>query len=97
MDIPKEPSPVKAADLAPGAHIVNEPLQGWQVLDLKEIWQYRELLFFLAWRDIKVRYEQTVLGAAWALLGEVALGVPVPLVSTAVVLFRDPRFIPNSR
>ena len=68
MDIPKEPSPVKAADLAPRAHIVIEPLRGWQVLDLKEIWQYRELLFFLAWRDIMVRYKQTVLGAAWALL-----------------------------
>ena len=68
MDIPKEPSSVKAVDLVPGAHIVIEPLSGWQVLDLKEIWQYRELLFFLAWRDIMVRYKQTVLGAAWALL-----------------------------
>jgi lipopolysaccharide transport system permease protein len=37
-------------------------------LDLKELWHYRELLFFLAWRDIKVRYTQTALGAAWAII-----------------------------
>jgi len=37
-------------------------------LRLGEVWQYRELLYFLAWRDIKVRYKQTALGAAWAIL-----------------------------
>lgn len=41
---------------------------GWQVLDLGELWRYRELLFFLTWRDVKIRYKQTVLGAAWAVL-----------------------------
>jgi len=45
-----------------------EPSKGWIPLDLKELWKYRELLFFLAWRDIKVRYKQTVLGASWAVL-----------------------------
>jgi lipopolysaccharide transport system permease protein len=49
-------------------HIVIVPVSNWRLLDLKEIWQYRELFFFLAWRDIKVRYKQTVLGALWALL-----------------------------
>ncbi len=44
------------------------PSEGWAVLDLGEVWSYRELLFFLAWRDIKVRYKQTVLGAAWAVI-----------------------------
>jgi lipopolysaccharide transport system permease protein len=41
---------------------------GWQIIDFGEIWRYRELLYFLIWRDVKVRYKQTVLGAAWAIL-----------------------------
>lgn len=45
-----------------------EPSRGWVPLRLRELWEYRELLFFLTWRDIKVRYKQTALGAAWALL-----------------------------
>jgi lipopolysaccharide transport system permease protein len=45
-----------------------EPARGWQWLNVRELWRYRELLFFLAWRDVKVRYKQTVLGAAWAIL-----------------------------
>jgi lipopolysaccharide transport system permease protein len=48
--------------------LVIEPKRGWQWLDLREIWRYRELLYFLAWRDIKVKYKQTVLGGAWAIL-----------------------------
>lgn len=44
------------------------PTQGWAALSLRELWRYRELLYFLAWRDIKVRYKQTVLGAAWAII-----------------------------
>src|SRR5579884_3100603 len=44
------------------------PSRGWDPLDLGALWQYRELLYFLAWRDIKVRYKQTALGAAWAIL-----------------------------
>jgi len=45
-----------------------EPSRGWVSLKLGELWEYRELLFFLTWRDIKVRYKQTVLGAAWAII-----------------------------
>ena len=45
-----------------------EPSDGWVALRLGEIWQYHELLYFLTWRDIKVRYKQTALGAAWAIL-----------------------------
>lgn len=48
--------------------IIIKPSRGWVNLQLKEVWEYRELLYFLAWRDIKVRYKQTVLGAAWAIL-----------------------------
>ncbi len=45
-----------------------EPSRGWVSLKLRELWEYRELLYFLIWRDIKVRYKQTVLGAAWAII-----------------------------
>jgi lipopolysaccharide transport system permease protein len=44
------------------------PSRGWSALKLHELWHYRELLYFLVWRDIKVRYKQTLLGAAWAIL-----------------------------
>ncbi len=47
---------------------VIRPSHGWAPLHLRELWQYRELLYFFVWRDIKVRYKQTVLGAAWAII-----------------------------
>jgi lipopolysaccharide transport system permease protein len=47
---------------------VIEPARGWSLIDVGELWRYRELLFLLCWRDIKVRYKQTALGAAWAVL-----------------------------
>jgi lipopolysaccharide transport system permease protein len=47
---------------------VIAPATGWQALHLKELWRCRDLLYFLTWRNIKVRYKQTVLGAAWAVL-----------------------------
>jgi lipopolysaccharide transport system permease protein len=49
-------------------HVVIEPARGWQLLDIKELWRYRELLLALTIRDIKVRYKQAVLGVAWAVL-----------------------------
>ncbi|MQA29573.1 MAG: ABC transporter permease [Luteitalea sp.] len=49
-------------------HLRIEPSHGWRSLRLKELWDYRELLYFLTWRDVKVRYKQTMLGAAWAIL-----------------------------
>lgn len=45
-----------------------KPSKGWVALRPRELWEYRELLYFFTWRDIKVRYKQTVLGAAWALI-----------------------------
>lgn len=44
------------------------PSKGWVPLKLNELWEYRELLYFLVWRDIKVRYKQTALGATWAII-----------------------------
>jgi lipopolysaccharide transport system permease protein len=45
---------------------VIEPAGGWQFVNARELWRYRELVFFLIWRDVKVRYKQTVFGTAWA-------------------------------
>ncbi|QRN82441.1 ABC transporter permease [Chloroflexota bacterium] len=45
-----------------------KPAKGWLSIDFKELWRYRELIYFLTWRDIKVRYKQAVLGIAWAVL-----------------------------
>jgi len=56
----------RLTDVAPLVHI--EPTKGWVSLKLRELWEYRELLYFLTWRDIKVRYKQTVLGAGWAII-----------------------------
>ncbi len=47
---------------------VLRPSRGWLDLNLREVWRYRELIYFLTWRDIKVRYKQTFLGAAWAII-----------------------------
>jgi lipopolysaccharide transport system permease protein len=44
------------------------PARGWQFINFRELWQFHELIFFLVWRDVKVRYKQTALGAAWAIL-----------------------------
>lgn len=60
--------PPQQDDLAPSYHLRIEPSKGWVSLKLHELWEYRELLYFLTWRDIKVRYKQTVLGAAWAII-----------------------------
>jgi homopolymeric O-antigen transport system permease protein len=61
------PFPAPAAPAAPH-HLRIQPSTGWTSLGLAELWEYRELLYFLIWRDIKVRYKQTVLGAGWAII-----------------------------
>lgn len=48
--------------------LVIKPSHGWAALNLRELWLYRELIFFMTWRDLKVRYKQTLLGASWAIL-----------------------------
>ena len=65
-----KPIRAEASDLAVGAvrRVKLRPRHGWQAIDLQELWQYRELLWILALRDVKVRYKQTVLGVAWAVI-----------------------------
>ncbi len=69
------------------------PSRGWTALNLRELWKYRELLYFMVWRDVKVRYKQAVLGITWAIL------VPVLniLVFTFVfgILFHLNQSVPN--
>lgn len=69
------PSPTQHPQhhLGPEAHleahsVVIEPSTSWVALQPRELWAYRELLYFLTWRDIKIRYKQSVLGAAWAII-----------------------------
>lgn len=52
--------------------LVIRPSSGWKAVDLTEVWRYRELLGFLVWRDVKSRYKQTALGAAWAIIQPLA-------------------------
>jgi lipopolysaccharide transport system permease protein len=59
--------------------IFLRPSKGWTALNLRDLWRFRELIYFLTWRDIKVRYKQTVLGAGWAVLQ--------PLVNMLVLTF----------
>jgi lipopolysaccharide transport system permease protein len=73
---PRLPAPgeQRAEDAAPAGtgpalpFTVIRPTTGWRALDLRELWAYRELVYFLVWRDIKVRYKQTALGASWAVI-----------------------------
>jgi lipopolysaccharide transport system permease protein len=58
---------------------VIERRSGWQFVNVAEMWRFRELLYFLVWRDIKVRYKQTMLGAAWAVLQPLAMAAVVVL------------------
>lgn len=64
---------MSAHENAPAQHgarhvVVIEPTRGWVSFRLGELWEYRDLLYFLVWRDIKVRYKQTALGALWAII-----------------------------
>jgi lipopolysaccharide transport system permease protein len=54
---------------------VIRPANGWVPLNLRELWEYREILYFFVWRDVKVRYKQTVLGVAWAVIQPVFMMV----------------------
>jgi lipopolysaccharide transport system permease protein len=67
MRAPVEPVPTEQNGATHQVRVI-EPSKGWVPLRLGRLWRYRELFYFLAWRDIKVRYKQTALGAAWAIL-----------------------------
>jgi lipopolysaccharide transport system permease protein len=62
-----EATPAPAASTTPAAPVVIRPASPWS-LGLREVWEYRELVYFMSWRDVKVRYRQTLFGAAWAIL-----------------------------
>ncbi|MBW8838749.1 MAG: ABC transporter permease, partial [Gemmatimonadetes bacterium] len=66
-DVPADAGP-SAGPSGAARLVVLEPATGWVPLRLGDLWEYRELLYFLTWRDIKVRYKQTALGAAWAVI-----------------------------
>jgi lipopolysaccharide transport system permease protein len=66
------------ANLNSATQVVTlKPAKGWLGIDLKELWHYRELIYFLTWRDIKVRYKQALLGIAWSVLQ--------PVLTTAIM------------
>jgi lipopolysaccharide transport system permease protein len=66
---PVIPPPPQASVSLPDKPVVTiEPRAAWHALNLRELWAHRELLYFLTWRDVKVRYKQAAFGAAWALL-----------------------------
>src|SRR5262245_5976655 len=66
---PARPPVFPPADLI--VQVIEAP-SGWTGINWGEIWRYRELLYFLVWRDVKVRYKQTALGVAWAILQPLA-------------------------
>jgi lipopolysaccharide transport system permease protein len=68
MHGPETLSVALTSEAKSAARLVIEPSRGWEGLELRDLWRYRELLYFLTWRDVKVRYKQTALGAAWAIL-----------------------------
>ncbi len=57
-----------------------DPARRWKAIDFPELWRYREVLYFLTWRDVKVRYKQTVLGAVWAILQPLLMAVAFTFV-----------------
>jgi lipopolysaccharide transport system permease protein len=65
VQTPVRPAPDAAADVP---LTVIRPLRGWRSLGIRDMWEFRELFYFLTWRDLKVRYKQTVFGASWAIL-----------------------------
>jgi lipopolysaccharide transport system permease protein len=69
-------------EIAAGVFVTHiQPDRGWHVVNLRELWEYRELLVLLAWRDVRVRYKQTALGFGWA------IGVPVLTMVVFAVVF----------
>ena len=75
--LPEISAPVESFDARPECGLdlpvtIIEPRPAWQLVNMSELWSYRELLLFLVWRDVKVRYKQTVLGAAWAIIQPLA-------------------------
>ncbi len=73
-------SDIAMTSKTPSDTIILRPTKGWIALNLRELWNYRELIYFLTWRDIIVRYKQTVLGAAWAIINPVVNMIVLEIV-----------------
>src|SRR5688500_2304403 len=70
------PAPPPHAEHPDAPEMIIRPRKGWIGIDWSELWRYRELMYFLVWRDVKVRYKQAALGFAWAILA--------PLLTVAI-------------
>src|SRR5688572_28278595 len=70
--------------------LVIQPTRGWRAIDLGELWAYRELLLIFAWRDLKVRYRQTLLGALWV------MGQPLVTMLIFTLLFNRIARLPSA-
>lgn len=79
---------------APVPHLVLRPSRGWRAIDLRELWVYRELLFVFAWRDVKVRYRQTFLGAVWVMGQPLVTMLIFTLLFHRVARFRADNDVP---
>ena len=66
-----------------------KPSNSWLSLDLKDLWAYRELLYFLTWRDVKVRYKQTAIGVVWAILQPVLTTVIFTVIFSTIARFES--------
>jgi len=78
-------SPGKLAAAVPEDTTVIEPKSGWQLIDFRELWEYRDLFYFLVWRDIKVRYAQSILGFGWAVIRPV-----ISMIIFTIVFGKNP-------
>ena len=81
---------IAPAALAGDRVVVYEPESGWATPDLRELWAYRELLYFLTWRDVLVRYKQAVLGVAWAVIQPLLTMVVFTLVFNKLLGVESP-------
>jgi lipopolysaccharide transport system permease protein len=80
---------VQVEPVADFTESVIRPPTGWQLLNVRELWHFRELLYFLVWRDVKVRYKQTLLGVAWSVLQPAMMMVVFTLFFGRVAGFKD--------
>jgi lipopolysaccharide transport system permease protein len=80
----------RARPSANDSFVVYEPKRGWAGLDIRELWKYRELLYFLTWRDILVRYKQAVIGIAWAVLQPVLTMIVFTVVFNMALGIKSP-------
>lgn len=79
LRIPHSELPLPNSEL-PIPHVRIRPSRGWTALHLRDVWEYRELLYFLVWRDVKVRYKQTLLGVLWVALQPLATTIVFTLI-----------------